>query len=217
MALEDKVKDNESKGFIKKALNTGFNLAVAGATTVLGLATAGTLAPIVGTALAGGGVLGSMIKKKPLYDIVNDSLKTYSAINIILAPVLSVWNATIPLIPNETYVGKAARALFAATGINTVFSSLFRGAHYLIDNKLNPTGMIKHVKSNFYNEWKRSAKGFFPAYALAANGVESILGVPTFALGAAPLGFYNATNPVKVAKPKSNYGPSYAPSPAYAH
>lgn len=43
MNLEDKVNDKKSKGFIRKACKLGFNLAVAGATTILSTATVGTL------------------------------------------------------------------------------------------------------------------------------------------------------------------------------
>lgn len=230
--LEDKVEAKESKGFIRKAFDTSFNLAVAGATTALSTAFVGPLGIYIGGAIAGGHVIGGTITKKPLYNIVNDSLKGYSTINAIIHPIIWLGNVTLPLIPNETLFGKAARTLYALTAYNAAFVGAFRGAHHLINNKLNPKGLYKAVTNNFYNEWKRFGMLFAPAYALVANGIYSLAGVPylgealktmpygnsigkvpVFAANALPAIAYHIANPLKPAKKSSpSYSPEYSPA-----
>jgi len=212
MSLEDKVQDKESKSFAKKAFRLGFNAAAAVATTALSMATVGTVGPIVGAALAGGGLIGHLIKGKSLYESTVDALKAYAAVNAVIWPIVALGNATFPLIPNETIIGKAARTLYASTLYNAAFVGAFRGAAHLVDNYLNPIGITKTIKDNFYNEWKRIGLGFLPGYALDANGITKLMGLPTFAVNAFPLGLYNAVNPVPVAKKSaySSYSPGYS-------
>ena len=208
MGLEDKLGDRESKGLARKALGLGFKAALAAGATAFSLATVGALGPIVGGALGGGVALGGIIKKKPLYDIVNNSLRAYTAVNAVLHPIIWLGDVTLPLIPNETIFGKLARTAYAATGYNAAFVGAFNAAEHLYDNNLNPRGIVKSIKDNFYNKWKRIGLVFLPGYALVANGFASlpILGynVPTFAANALPAGFYNTVNPVPVAKKQSN-------------
>ncbi|MEK6943547.1 MAG: hypothetical protein AABX00_05780 [Nanoarchaeota archaeon] len=212
MSLENKVEDKESKSFAKKAFRLGFNVAAAAATTALSMATVGTVGPIVGAAFAGGSMIGHLIKGKPLYESTVDALRTYTGVNAVIWPIVALGNATFPLISNETIIGKAARTLYASTLYNAAFVGAFRGATHLVDNYLNPVGIVKSIKDNFYNEWKRIGLGFLPGYALDANGITNIMGLPTFALNAFPLGLYNAIKPTPIAKKSShsNYSPGYS-------
>ena len=218
MSLEDKVNDKESGGFAKKAIKLGYNLAIAGATTALSLATVGTAGVFVGGGLAAGTAIGSAIRKsKSFYNNLVDTIKTYSTINAIIAPVLKVWDWTIPLIPNETIYGKIGRGLFASTAFNAYFEGLYAGGRHLIDKYLNPKGIISSIKNNFYNVWKRSAKGFSPAYTVAANWAPTILGVPTFAYNALGMGVYDGLYPIKVRENYKSHAPAYGsslPAPA---
>ena len=88
--------------------------------------------------------------------------------------------------------------MYASTLYNAAFVGAFRGATHLVDNYLNPVGIVKSIKDNFYNEWKRIGLGFLPGYALDANGITNIMGLPTFALNAFPLGLYNAIKPTQL-------------------
>jgi len=217
-SLEQKVQDKESKGFMKKALKLGYSLGLAGATTALSTSFVGTTGMWIGGLLAAGSALGSAIRKsKSFYDNLVDSIKTYANINAIITPILKVWDWTIPLISNETIYGKIARGLFASTAFNAYFEVMYKGTQHLIDNYLNPKGIVKSIKDNFYNRWKRSGTGFSPAYTLAANGLTPIYGIPTFAYNALGLGLYNSLYPVPVGKKHSTHSPSYAPSLQPAH
>ena len=199
MSLEDKVKDKKSEGLIRKTLKLGYAVGLAGATTALSTSMVGSTGVFIGGALAAGTALGHAIKKtKSFYTNLVDSLKTYANINAIITPVLKVWDWAIPLIPNETIYGKIGRGIFASTAFNAYFEGLYKGAEHLIDNYLNPRGLVKSVKHNFYNVWKRSAKGFSPAYTIAANGITPIYGIPTFAYNALGLGLYNGLKPIPV-------------------
>ena len=198
--LEDKVNSKESKGFMKKAFRLGFKLAVAGATTALSLSTVGTLGVLVGGAFASGGAIGNLVKGKSLFETVDKALTTYSSVNAVIHPIVWLGDATFPLIPNVTIGGKIARALYASTLYNVAFLGSYKGATHLIDNYFNPVGITKSITNNFYNEYTRIGLGFLPGYALAANGVNSILGLPTFAWNALPLGFYNSVKPYKTEK-----------------
>lgn len=216
MSLEDKVK--ESEGLIRKTLKLGYALGLAGATTALSTAMVGTTGVFIGAGLAAGSAIGNAIKKsKSLYTNFVDSLKTYANINAIIAPVLKVWDWTIPLISNETIYGKIGRGLFASTAFNAYFEGMYKGTQHLINNYLNPKGIIKSIKHNFYNVWKRSTKGFSAAYTLAANGITPILGIPTFAYNAFGLGLYNGLNPIPVKKEYAGYMPHAAPAYSAAH
>ncbi len=209
-SLEDKVDSKESKGFMKKAFGLGFKLAVAVATTALSLSTVGTLGVIVGGAFAGGGAVGNLVKRKPLFETIDKALTTYSAVNAVIHPIVWLGNATFPLIPNETIFGKVARAAYASTLYNAVFLGAYNGASHLIDNYLNPVGITKSITNNFYNQYSRIGLGFLPAYALDANGISTIFGLPTFAVNAFPLGFYNSVKPFKTEKTEVQLmNPSY--------
>ena len=78
--LEDKIESKESKGFIKKALNLGFNVGMAGLTTALSIPFVGATGLLVGGALATGGFIGRVFKKNKFYQNINESLKQYSTI-----------------------------------------------------------------------------------------------------------------------------------------
>ena len=185
---------------MKKALKLGFNLAVAGATTALSISLVGNLGILVGGAFAGGGAIGNIIKRKPLIDTVNEALTVYSAVNAVIHPLVWLGDVTFPLIPNETILGKIARGVYASTAYNAVFLGGYRGATHLIDNYFNPIGITKSIKDNFYNWYQRIGLGFSPWYALDANGIKTLFGLPTFAVGAPIVGFYNAVKPVKTEK-----------------
>jgi hypothetical protein len=225
LSLEDKVNDKGSGGFIKKAAKMGFHLALAGATTALSMSTVGAIGPLVGLGLAGGAALGSLYQKKPVYETALEAVKTYSALNAVIWPLLSAWDATIPLIPNDTIVGKLTRGLYASTIFNAGFVTLYDGAKHLVDNYFNPKGITKSVKDNFYNKWKRPAVGFFPAYFLAANGVPALpinvpgfnVQLPTFAANAFGLSAYNSLNPISGPKDYPTYKPVKNYTPALAH
>ena len=218
MSLEEKVNDKQSNGLIKKTLKLGWKLGMAAATTALSTSAVGNLGIIVGAAFAGGGFLGNLVKGKSIYDSTSEALTTYSGVNAVIWPMVALGNATFPLIPNGTLLGKAARTAYAMTAYNAAFVGSYRGASHLVDNYLNPIGISKSIGDNFYNEWKRIGLGFGLAYGLDANGVSTLFGTPTFAINALPLGLYNAVKPIQVAKKSENKGdyiPSLAPAPAH--
>ncbi|HLG25088.1 MAG TPA: hypothetical protein VI564_09220 [Candidatus Nanoarchaeia archaeon] len=220
MSLEDKVNDKESKGFVKKALTIGWKLGMAAATTALSLSLVGTTGVMVGAALAGGGAIGNLWRGKSLYESMSVALTTYSAVNAIISPIISLGNATIPLIDGSNFLGIAARTLYATTAYNAAFIASFRGASHLVDNYMNPIGITKTIGNNFYNEFKRIGLGFFPGYLVgSALNIPSIMGIPTFAWNAFPLGLYNSLYPVPASKPSghSSYNPAPAMAGAAAH
>ena len=211
MSLEEKVKDNESRGFIKKALTIGWKLGAAAATTALSVATTGTLGIAVGAAFAAGGAIGNLARGKSLYDTISAALTTYSAINAVIYPMVWLSDMTMPLIPNATTAGKFLRGLYAATGYNAAFVGSFNAASHLVDNYLNPTGITKAVKDGFPGQWAQVGLLFSPFYYWAANDITQIAfnnfyvpkitnqgivpqfvnqySAPTFAVGALPVGF----------------------------
>src|SRR3989344_1879321 len=141
--LENKIESKESKTFIKKAAKLGFKAGMAAATTALSVPFVGSTGVIVGGALALGDLIGNIIKKKPVYDTISEALTVYSAVNTVIAPIVVLGDATFPLISNETFLGKAARTLYATTVYNAAFVASYRGAEHLIDNNLNPVGITK--------------------------------------------------------------------------
>ncbi|MBI1935696.1 hypothetical protein HYS31_04610 [Candidatus Woesearchaeota archaeon] len=226
MSLDEKVADTkENRGFIRKAGSLLWKLGMAAATTALSMAAlpaigaSASLGIIVGGAFAGGGALGNILKGKSLYETVSSALTTYSGVNAVIAPMVWLGGATFPLIPNETIIGKAARTAYAMTAYNAAFVGQYRAATHLVDNYLSPFGITKSITNNFYNEWKRIGLGFGLAYGLDANGISTIMGWPTFALNALPLGFYNAVKPVPVKAPEAGkgYSPGVKAAPAPAH
>src|SRR3989338_6003891 len=216
--LEHEVNNQESKGFMKKAIDTTFNLAVAGGATALGLATVGPVAPIVAASFGGGGLIGGLIarkknkeNRKPISEIVNSSLKTYSAVNTVFYPMTLLGNATYPVAANlgaqafGTGIGEyLGRSAWALTGFNGAFVGLFKGAYNLFDKKFNPKGIGKSIADGYGSLATRIGTVFAPGYILAANGIPDLsIGpytAPTFAVNALPVGIYNEINPPGQAK-----------------
>ncbi len=221
MSLEEKVNDKESKGFIKKAAKIVWKLGMATATTALSVSLVGTSGILVGGGFAVGGAIANLARGKSLYDSVSKALTTYSAVNAIIYPMVALGNATFPLIANDTFLGQAARGIYASTLYNAAFVGLFRGASHLVDNYLSPVGITKSVSEGFLEDWAKIGLLFSPFYALDANGISklNVFGatLPTFAVGALPVGF--ALN-YFFSKDKPKYNPSYTPritpAPAYA-
>ena len=211
MNLEDKVNDKESGGFVKKALKLGWKLGMAAATTALSVATTGSLGIWVGAAFAGGGAIANLARGKSLYESVSTALTTYSAVNAVIYPMVWMGDATFPLIPNATLIGKAVRGLYASTVYNAAFVGSYNAASHLVDNYMNPKGIVKSVTDGFPNQWLQVGLLFSPFYTLAANNIGNIAfsnfnvpkltpyGItpqyvsnfvaPTFAAGALPVGF----------------------------
>ena len=211
MSLEDKVKDKESKGFMKKALTLGWKLGMVAATTALSIATVGTTGIAIGAAFAAGGAIANLARGKSLYDTISAALTTYSAVNAVIYPVILLSDVTMPLIPNVTTAGKLLRGLYAVTAYNAAFVGAYNAATHLVDNYLNPVGITKAIKDGFPNQWMQVGLLFSPFYYLAANNITNIAfnnfyvpkltpqGImpqyvnqaitPTFAAGALPVGF----------------------------
>jgi hypothetical protein len=204
--LEDKISDKKSEGLIKKAAKLGYAGTVATLATALSTSFVGTTGIIIGSALAAGQVVGSAIKGgKTLYNHVVDSLKTYANANIFITPALKVWDYTMPLIGGTGLAGFLAKGLYASTLYNGYFTALTRATGHLVNNYMNPFGIIDTVTKDYYKEWKRNAIGFSPAW-FAAPYIPSIAGYPTFAYNAFPLSMYNAINPIR--QPKQAEEPS---------
>ncbi|GEM_PF-2938194 len=214
--LEEKVESKESKGFIAKAGKLLWKTGMAAATTALSVATVGSLGIWVGSAFALGGTIANLAKGKSLYDSFSEGLTTYSAVNIVIYPMVLLGDLTFPLIPNYNFIGQAARAVYAATIYNAAFVSTFRGAGHLVDNYMNPKGITKTIGDGFAQKWFEVGATFSPFYALAANGYTGInfgsLTIPTFAVGALPVGF---VLDYFLGKKKQPNG--YAPAHAGAH
>ena len=222
MSLEDKVNDKESKGFIKKAAKIVWKLGMATATTALSVPLVGTSGILVGGAFAVGGAIANLARGKSLYDSVSKALTTYSAVNAIIYPMVWLGQATFPLIANDTFLGQAARGLYASTLYNAAFVGSFRAAGHLVDNYLSPVGITKTVGDGFLEEWAKIGLLFSPFYALDANGITKLnlfgATLPTFAVGALPVGFaLNYFFDKGKSKYRPSYTPNYAPVPAGAH
>lgn len=197
-AAEKQKEEPKKPTLLDKIFDFGYHAAMAVGTTALGLATAGTAAPIVAGAFGGGSLIGSFFSKKekpPLYERVLSSLRIYSVVNAVLHPMVLLGNATFPLINNATLLGKAARALYAVGPYNMTFLTGFKAGDHLIKNKFDFKDIGKSIKDNWVPMYKRFAIGFAPGLALVSNGITSIAGYPTFAYNALPLGMYNGINP----------------------
>ena len=219
MSLEDEVNNKGSKKFIKKALKLGWKLGMAAATTALSTAFVGMNGVLIGGAFALSGGIANLAKGKSLYDTVSEGLTAYSAVNAIMQPMVALGNATFPLIANDTVAGWMARGLYASTVYNAAFLGTYRAAGHLLDNYLNPKGITKTVSEGFAKDWFRIGLLFSPFYFLDANGITklNVLGytLPTFAVGALPVGFlFNYFNKDK-AKQASSYMPQYSTAPAH--
>ena len=204
--LEQKV---EEKGVIGKFFDYVYLGAVAIGTTLLSTAMTGSLGIIVGSAFAGGGVIGSMIKgEKSFHSLTTNFLKTYSAINAVIGPMVWLGNATYPAVGafganiasslgGSPAIGAiAARSAYAVTAYNAAFIASFKGAGHLVENYLNPIGIMDSINDNYWPLTKRIGMGFAPGYILAANGIPDLFGVPTFALNAVPAAAYNNMYPL---------------------
>ncbi|MBI2655417.1 hypothetical protein HYX06_03270 [Candidatus Woesearchaeota archaeon] len=242
MSLEDKVQDRESKGFMKKAGRLAWKLGMAAATTALSaytlpmLGASATLGIWVGGSFAIGGGIARAIKGKPLFDNLDKALTTYSAVNAIIPHMVWLEHATVPLVAK--YVSDAwwVKGLYASTLYNGAFVGSYLGAEHLVDNYLNPRGITKTIGSQFGDLFWKAGLFFSPFYTMSANGISSIafenfyvpkisaqgivpyyidrLALPTFAAGAAPVGF--AINMLDKAKERAKSYGYGMPSPAHA-
>lgn len=204
MSLEDKVKDKESKGFIRKAGRLAWKLGMAAATTALSawalpfIGASATLGVAVGGAFAVGGMIGNLAKGKSLYESLDSALTTYSAVNAVIPHIVLLGDLTFPLINNSTFGGQLLRGLYAMTAYNTAFVGSYRAASHLVDNYLNPQGIGERVKKDFWRDVAIIGVLFSPFYYLVANNITQLAMyhpwtgyniAPTFAAGAVPVGF----------------------------
>ena len=209
MPLEEKINDKESKGFIRKTMNLGFNAAAAAATTALSVSLVGTTGAITGTGLGIGYLIGNLLKGKPFHESLNAGLKAYSAFNAIIAPSIWISNVTYPLIPIDTFKGIITRSAYALTAYNATFVASYNAAYHLIDNKLNPSGIINGTFGNFYNDWRRIGSVYAPGYIMSALGI-SPLGLSPFSFNAPFAGIYNSIKPIPKKEPLPSYRHAYA-------
>ncbi|MEA2036682.1 MAG: hypothetical protein U9O94_04190 [Nanoarchaeota archaeon] len=200
---EEKKEEKKEKSFLRKAFDLTYLTAASVGTTMLSSAFLGPLGFIVGGAFAGGGLIGSMVKgAKSVYESITDFLKTYSAVNAILAPMIWLGNVTFPIagaIGSKiagTVGAIATKSAYSLTAYNMAFTAQYKAAHHLVENYGNPIGITKTLKENYWPTVYRFGTGFSPGYVLAANGLDSIMGVPVFAANAVPMGIYNGINPI---------------------
>ena len=144
--------------------------------------------------------LEEKVEDKESKDFIKKAFKL--GFNVILNPIIKLGEITYPIFG---YLGSkiaggigsiVSRSVYALTAYNAAFVGLFRGAEHLLDNYLNPKGIAKTVKDNFYNTWKRIGAVFAPGYLLTANGIHDIFGVPAFAANALPVGYINTAYPI---------------------
>jgi hypothetical protein len=224
--LEKTVKEEEKnlekkkeKGLFRKAFDLAWAGAYAVGATALSTAAVGPLGMMIGGALGAGTFLGSLARgKDSFYETVRKSIKNYGIVNTVITPMVKLGDLTYPIV-GKIGAGIAggigsvvAKSTYALTGYNFAFNTLFKGTEHLIDNYMNPKGMVKSIKKDFKETNARVGKVFAPGYLLAANGIPAIAGIPSFALNALPAGFINNYNPVgeKKAEPKANYQPQTA-------
>lgn len=223
-SLEEKVDEektqtnNDKSSLVSKVLDLGYYGLVAAGATAVGIATVGPTAPLISGAISGIEMLFGFFKGgKSIDSILKNSLKSYSSFNFIVYPALAIGNI-YPLIPNADLAGKAARALFGMFVHAGAFLGLSKATSHLIENKLNPKGLVNKVKDNFMPEYLRLAFGFSPGIALYANGIETlpVLGynAPVLLLNMVPLMIYNLLNPIKKPEQKTQPEPAYKPSAA---
>ena len=210
MSLEDKVKDKESEGFVKKAAKIGWKLGMAAVTTAISVPLVGSLGAVVGGAFAVGGLAANLARGSSFYKSFSKALTTYSAVNAIIYPIVWLGDATFPLISNTDLAGKIARGIYASTLYNAAFVGSYNAAAHLVDNYLNPAGITKSIKKDFFRDWLQIGLLFSPFYYMAANNVAGISmyhamtgykTAPTFAVGAVPAGFtHTYLNPINAKK-----------------
>ncbi len=218
-SLDDIVESKESKGFIRKAAKIGFKVGMAAATTALSVSLVGSLGIWVGASFAAGGAIADLARGKSLYETTSKALTTYSAVNAVIHPMVWLGDMTFPLISNNTISGFLLRGAYASTVYNAAFVGSFRAGEHLVDNYLNPKGMVKYVANGFPKKWRDIGLLFSPFYTLAANGITTlpIFGypMPTFAVGALPVGFaldYFDAFRQKAKQAASSYMPKYSPA-----
>lgn len=210
MSLEDKVQDKESGSFIKKAAKIVWKLGMAAATTAISLPLVGTLGAAVGGAFAAGGMIANLARGNSFYESFSKALTTYSAVNAVIYPMVWLGDATFPLISNADLTGKIIRGVYASTLYNAAFVGTFNAASHLVDNYLNPVGITKTIKKDFFRDWWQIGLMFSPFYYMAANNIAGLsmyhpqIGyntAPTFAVGAVPVGLaHNYLNPINAKK-----------------
>lgn len=207
MSLEDKVGNTkENRSLMRKALKTGYNLGVAGATTLLSTSFVGPTGVIIGGGIAAGTFIGHLVKKgrrlsSRIYEGFNDAVTNYSTINTIIYPVSKLWDVTSPLIPGTGLLNAAGKVAYAFTGFNAAFVGMFEGAKHLIKNYFNPSGTWPAIKENFYNKSTTIAKRF-PVYLPFSLGITALpfpyFGlekIPIFAANAPYVGYKGVTSP----------------------
>ena len=210
MSLDDKVNDKESGGFIKKAAKIGWKLGMAAATTAISLPLVGTLGVSIGAAFAAGGLVANLARGASAYESFSKALTTYSAVNAVIYPMVWLGDATFPLISNANLAGKLMRGIYASTLYNAAFVGSYNAATHLVDNYLNPIGITKTIKKDFFRDFLQIGLMFSPFYYMAANNVAALslyhssIGyntAPTFAAGAVPVGFaHSYLNPINAKK-----------------
>ena len=212
MDLEGKVKDKESKGFMRKAFTLGYKSLAAITATALTIPLAGLTGVFIGSALAAGTLGGGLIKRikdksKSIYEIVNDTITNYAAINTIIYPITKLWDVTAPLIPGTGLLNAAGKVAYALTAYNAAFVAMFDGAKSWINRYLIPDvkGIWGDIKDNFYNKYTRIMALGAAGYTALALGIPEILyasghKIANFAPVALLIGLYNAYNPFKKEK-----------------
>lgn len=198
--LEKEGIDKPEESGLKKASDAIYLPSMALLSTALSTAFVGPLGALIGAGFAGGGLIGNLRKKTmKKYDAFREALKTYAGVNAVISPMVWLGNVTYPLIGamGSKIAGTAgsmiAKAAYGITAYNAAFVAKFRAAYHMVDRYLNPIGLMKSVKDDFYRFTKRINLGMSPALALTANGLSPYL----FAANALPVSYYDATHPMK--------------------
>ena len=148
MSLEDKLNGKSSKGFMRKALKVGFNLAVAAASTALSYGLVGISGPLTGVAFAAGSAALNVMGKNPDKKSrgLEGLIKDFSVGS--LTGIVGVWgyDYATSLFPTPGI----ARALFGVGVANPAFTATYMGTDYTIKNDFNPSGLGKHFRENFW-------------------------------------------------------------------
>ena len=226
--LEKEVKNKKSEGFIRKAAKLVFLGAAAAATTALVAGTMGTTGLVISGAFAGGGLIGSTVSGKSLYEITKKALKDYNVINTILNPIIALGDWTYPIVAGwgakaATAIGLkpligsiVAKSTYAFTAYNAAFVGGYKALDHLYENFLNPKGIVPAIRENFTEEWARTAKVFAPGFLLTANNIITLpiagYAAPVFALNAPFANYINTVYPpIPGAKQEKQKAPAPAP------
>ena len=168
MSIDDKVADNKSNGFFKKALRLGFYTAVAAASGGLSYGLVGISGPLTGVAFSAGSAVLNALGRNPdkksrgLEGLVND----FSVGS--LTGIAGVWgyDFAASYFPTQAI----ARALFGLAVANPVFDSAYLASDYLIKNDFNPKGIGKYIQNNFWPVFRDSTLWLGLPVALTING-----------------------------------------------